>query len=72
MCHFGRGLGISCKSFPRSSMESQSVVHLGAWNNPFKALWESSCIAGRFFRSDADVVGTPPGEDCFSFYGKAM
>ena len=28
--------------------------------------------AGRVFRSDADVVGTPPGEDCFSCYGKAM
>ena len=28
--------------------------------------------AGRVFRSDAVVVGTPKGEDCFSFYGKAM
>ena len=28
--------------------------------------------AGRVFRSDADMVGTPPGDDCFSFYGKAM
>ena len=28
--------------------------------------------AGRVFRSDAEVVGTPKGEDCFSFYGKAM
>ena len=26
----------------------------------------------RVFRSDADVVGTPAGEDCFSSYGKAM
>ena len=28
--------------------------------------------AGRVFQSDADVVGTPPDQDCFSFYGKAM
>ena len=28
--------------------------------------------AGRVFRSDAEVVGTPNSEDCFSFYGKAM
>ena len=28
--------------------------------------------AGRVFRSDADVVGAPPDQDCFNFYGKAM
>ena len=28
--------------------------------------------AGRVFRSDAEVAGTPTGEDCYSFYGKAM
>ena len=28
--------------------------------------------AGRVFRSDAEVVGTPNGKDCFCFYGKAM
>ena len=27
--------------------------------------------AGRVFRSDANVVGTPPDDDCYSFYGKA-
>ena len=46
------------------------MVPLGALNYP-----SGSCgnpHAGRVFRSDADVVGTPPGEDCFSFYGKAM
>ena len=34
---------------------------------PLRVLWESS----QQDESDADVVGTPPGEDCFSFYGKA-
>ena len=51
-------------------MESQSVVPLGAWNNPSRLV--GILTAGRVFRSNADVVGTPPGEDCFSFYGKAM
>ena len=41
----------------------------GGMEPPLRVLWESS---RRVFRSDADVVGTPPGDDCFSFYGKAM
>ena len=28
--------------------------------------------AGRVFRSDAEVAGTPTSEDCYSVYGKAM
>ena len=42
------------------------MVPLGAWNHPSR-----SC-GNPHGRSDADVVGTPPGEDCFSFYGEAM
>ena len=51
-------------------MEPQSVVPVGAWNNPSGP--GGILAAGRVFRSDADVVGTPPGDDCLSFYGKAM
>ena len=60
-------LGVPCKLLSGSSMESQSVVPLGAWNDPC-----GNPHGRTSFRSDADVVGTPPGEDCFSCYGKAM
>ena len=71
--HFGRGrayLGIFCTLVPGSSMQPQSMVPVGAWNTPSGLV--GIPIARRVFRSDAAVMGTPPQNDCFSLYGKAM
>ena len=70
ICHLRRGrthLGISCTSFPMQVLHGVPIsgTFVGM-EQPLKA-----STAGRVFRSNAGVVGTPPGEDCFSFYGKA-
>ena len=64
-------LGVPCKLLPWSSLESQSMVPLKAWNHPSGSCGNPDSRTS-FLVSDADVVGTPPGDDCFSFYGKAM
>ena len=42
------------------------------WNPNQWYLWGHGATLVGGSCSDADVVGTPPGDDCFSFYGKAM
>ena len=63
-------LGVSCSVFSRPPT-SPNQWYIWAHGTTPQGL-VGILTAGRVFRSDAEVVGAPAGEDCFSFYGKAM